>query len=188
MIQLIITGNNIHDTTTNNDDSHNNMTILTIILIATTTTTTTTTTNDISNHKTTDDNHNTSWAGGSRRLGLIRGGGASSGTPRPRTLYGDAVFCDDICLLRELHIILCICILWIYIYFSDPGRAARAGLALVGKGQMGSALMGSLQIFLFFDRGTFLGTPVNLLLSPQKCQGVPFSPICQSSLLLQRPH
>ena len=29
-----------------------------------------------------------------------------------------------------------------------------------------------------FDRGTFLGTPVNLLLSSQKCQGVPFFPVC----------
>ena len=35
-----------------------------------------------------------------------------------------------------------------------------------GKGQMGSALMGSLQISLFLQRD-FLGTPVNLLLSPQ---------------------
>ena len=39
-----------------------------------------------------------------------------------------------------------------------------------------------------FDRGTFWGTPVNLLLSSQKCQGVPLSPICQNQLLLQRPH
>ena len=34
----------------------------------------------------------------------------------------------------------------------------------------------------------FLGTPVNLLLSSQKCPGVPFSPICPNLLLLQRPH
>ena len=40
---------------------------------------------------------------------------------------------------------------------------------------------------MFFDRGT-LGTPVNLLESSQKCQGIPFSLICQNSLLLQRPH
>ena len=33
----------------------------------------------------------------------------------------------------------------------------------------------------------FLGTPVSLLLYSQKCPGVPFCPICQSSLLLQRP-
>ena len=56
-----------------------------------------------------------------------------------------------------------------------------------GKGQMGSALMGSLQI-PSFDRGIFVGTPVDLRLSSQKCQGVPFSPdLCQSELLLQRP-
>ena len=30
--------------------------------------------------------------------------------------------------------------------------------------------------FMFFDRGTFLGTPVNLLSSSQECQGVPFFP------------
>ena len=43
----------------------------------------------------------------------------------------------------------------------------------VGKGQMGSALTGSLQFSRFFD-GDFLGTPVNLFLYSQKCQGVPF--------------
>ena len=42
--------------------------------------------------------------------------------------------------------------------------------------------------FHFFWQRDFLGTPVNLLVSSQKCQGVPFSPICQHSLLLQRPH
>ena len=62
----------------------------------------------------------------------------------------------------------------------------RAARAQVGKGQMGSALMVSLQVSCFCDRD-FWGIPVNLLLSPQKCQGVPFSPICQHSLLLQRP-
>ena len=41
---------------------------------------------------------------------------------------------------------------------------------------------------MFFDRGTFLGTPIHLLLSSQKRQGVPLSPICQNSFLLQRPH
>ena len=51
---------------------------------------------------------------------------------------------------------------------------------------MGSALMRSLQSSCFWQRD-LLGTPVNLLLSSQKCQGVPFSPICQNSLLLKRP-
>ena len=62
----------------------------------------------------------------------------------------------------------------------DPTRAQTARhQRRLGKGQMGSALMGPLRISCFFDRGTFLDTPVNLLLSSQKCQGVPFSPICQ---------
>ena len=53
------------------------------------------------------------------------------------------------------------------------------------KGQMGSAQMGSLQFLLsFFDRN-FLGTPVNLLLSSQKCQGVP--PIYQNSYFCSGP-
>ena len=51
-------------------------------------------------------------------------------------------------------------------------------LTLFGKGQMGSALMGSLQITYLFDRD-FWVTPVDLLLSSQNCQGVPFSAICQ---------
>ena len=51
---------------------------------------------------------------------------------------------------------------------------------------MGSALMGSLRISCFFDRD-FLATLVNLLLAYQNCQGVPFSPIRQKPLLLQRP-
>ena len=42
----------------------------------------------------------------------------------------------------------------------------------LGKGQMGSALMGPLQISC---GGDLLGTPVNRFVS-QKCQGVPFSP------------
>ena len=56
-----------------------------------------------------------------------------------------------------------------------------------GKGQMGSALMGSMHISCFLTGGP-LGTPGNLLLSPQKCQGVHFSLICRNSLLLQRSH
>ena len=40
---------------------------------------------------------------------------------------------------------------------------------LLGKGQMGSAL-------------TFWVLPFNLCLSSQKCQGVPFSPICQQNI------
>ena len=52
----------------------------------------------------------------------------------------------------------------------------------VGKGHLGSALMGSLQISCFSAEGLFEYPRVKLLLSSQKCQGVPFSSI------LQRPH
>ena len=48
--------------------------------------------------------------------------------------------------------------------------------------QMGSALMVSLQIYCFFTEG-LLGTPINLLVYFRKCQGVPYSPICQNALL-----
>ena len=63
-------------------------------------------------------------------------------------------------------------------------RPAERRRGVVGKGQMRSALI--IANLLFFDRD-LLGTPVNLLLPSQKCQGVPFSPICRNSLLLQRP-
>ena len=66
-----------------------------------------------------------------------------------------------------------------------PGhqRAAHAAVApsvrvggRLGKGQMGSsALVGSLLILCFLTEG-LLGTPVNMHLYSQKCQGVPFSP------------
>ena len=50
---------------------------------------------------------------------------------------------------------------------------------------MGSALLGSRQVLNnVLLTGILLGTPVNLLVSSQKCQGVPFSPICQKSLLI----
>ena len=58
-------------------------------------------------------------------------------------------------------------------------RSSRRRGGGLGKGQMGSALMGSLQLFMFFDRGTFrVIILVNILLSPQKLQGERFSSIC----------
>ena len=39
--------------------------------------------------------------------------------------------------------------------------------------------------FMCFERGNFWVLP---LISSQKCQGVPFSPIYRNDLLLQRPH
>ena len=43
-------------------------------------------------------------------------------------------------------------------------------------------------IMVPFSRRNFLGTPVNLILPSPKWQGVPSSPTCRNSLLLQRPH
>ena len=58
-----------------------------------------------------------------------------------------------------------------------------------GKGQMGVSTNGvSADCMCFFDRGTFRVFPFTYLYICQKCQGVPFSPIRQNSLLLQRPH
>ena len=57
----------------------------------------------------------------------------------------------------------------------------------VQKGTNGVSTDGVTASFMCFDRD-FLGTPVNLLLYSQKCQGTPFYTICQNSLLLQRPH
>ena len=59
-------------------------------------------------------------------------------------------------------------------------RSGRRGRWLFGKGQMGWALMGVTANFMFFDRD-FWGAPIKLLVSSQKCQGVPFSPIRQNA-------
>ena len=78
--------------------------------------------------------------------------------------------------------------IYIYIYTyrrprvpdHPPQRHLAALAAVLRKGQMGFALMGSPQwghcrFHVFFQRN-FLGTPVYLLLCFQNCQGVPFAP------------
>ena len=72
------------------------------------------------------------------------------------------------------------------------GSAARRGSrstssAALGKGQMGSALTGSLH-FLCFLTGNFWVLLLTYLFLPRKCQCLPFSPILQNKWLLQRPH
>ena len=68
-------------------------------------------------------------------------------------------------------------------------RAARHGThPELGKGQIGSALLGSLQMLCLLTEALFFGAPVDLLLYSKTCQGVPFSSICQNPLLLPRPH
>ena len=55
-------------------------------------------------------------------------------------------------------------------------RNSSRAAAPIGKGHMGSALMGSLQSSCFLTEGLLGVLPVNLLLSSQKWQGVPFFP------------
>ena len=54
--------------------------------------------------------------------------------------------------------------------------------AVVGKGRMGSALMGSLQISRFLTEGLFGGTPVNLRFIFPKMPGCTFFPNLSKSL------
>ena len=74
--------------------------------------------------------------------------------------------------------------------FKPPGKAGKPLKAVLcvseelGEGRMGSALNGVTANVTLSNRGSFWVPP----LSSQKCQGVPFSPNCQDSLLLQRPH
>ena len=56
------------------------------------------------------------------------------------------------------------------------------------KGTDGVSTNGFAANLMLFDRVTFWVLPLTEVLSSQKCQGVPFSPICQNLLLLQRPH
>ena len=82
-------------------------------------------------------------------------------------------------------------------YFERRGRAARGGaprrlpqlpphrgqglgLRRSERDENGVGTDGVAADVMCFERGTFWGTPVNLLLSFQKCQGVPFSSICQN--------
>ena len=113
-----------------------------------------------------------------------------------RRLYVYISLSLSLCIYIYIYVYVYVYVyIYIYIYVGrlqdapgDP-RAAGAGL---GEGRMGSALLGSLQCSCFLTGKLFgcyfLGAPVNLLLSSQKCQGVPFFAICQTSLLLQRPH
>ena len=55
------------------------------------------------------------------------------------------------------------------------------------KGTNGVSTDGVSANFMQFFPRDFRGTPVNLLLSSRKCQGAPFSAICQNQLLLRRP-
>ena len=65
----------------------------------------------------------------------------------------------------------------------------RAGRSKpIRKGTNGVSTNGVTVNFVFFEQRDLLGTPVNILLFSQKCQGLPFSPTRQHLLLLQRPY
>ena len=70
---------------------------------------------------------------------------------------------------------------------NDNDNKAAATDHLSERDKWGQHSWGHRKLMFFLQRD-FWGTPVNLLLYSQKRQGAPFSPICQSSLLLQRPH
>ena len=55
------------------------------------------------------------------------------------------------------------------------------------KGTNGVSTNGVTANVMLFDKGTFLVLLLICFSSSQTCQGVPFSPIFQNSLLLQRP-
>ena len=93
--------------------------------------------------------------------------------------------------------------IYIYIYYTSThihiytyrdicrereGLQAHPRELSIRKGTNGVSTNGVTANFMVFDRGTFGCTPVSLLLSSQKCQGVPFAPTCQNSSFLQRPH
>ena len=69
---------------------------------------------------------------------------------------------------------------YVYHYLIKPGGAR--------KGTNGFSTNGVTAFLLFFDTGTFWVLPLAYLFIFPKVPGRTFSPICQSSLLLQRPH
>ena len=79
-----------------------------------------------------------------------------------------------ICIIVIIIIILLLIIIIIIlaevlqarvVSWPEPGESVYGGL---GKGQMGSELMGSLYLFKMFFDSQFLGTPFSLLLPSQK--------------------
>ena len=65
----------------------------------------------------------------------------------------------------------------------------RRSRKVLAKGQMGSAQheWGHCKSHVACQRDC-LGTPLNLLLSSQKCQGVPFSPTCLTVIVVYKSY
>ena len=85
-----------------------------------------------------------------------------------------------ICIYTHTYACIGICMLYSWLLCRGMGSSR--------KGANGVSTKRVTAFCCFFGQRDFLVTPVNLLLSTQKCQGVPFSPICQNCLLLQRPY
>ena len=83
----------------------------------------------------------------------------------------------------HIYIYIYIYIYYTYMYSSSPRPRGRV---FIGKGQMGSALMASLQVSCFLTEGLLVGFSRSPTFIFPKCQGVPFSPILSNSLLLLR--
>ena len=62
----------------------------------------------------------------------------------------------------------------------DKNTADSTELGELGKGLMGSALMGSLRIPCLFDRGTFWVLPLTYFCLPKSANTYLFPPICQN--------
>ena len=77
--------------------------------------------------------------------------------------------------------VLCECLL------RDPGIAEPA-CRLHRKGTNGVSTNEVTANFMFFDRGTFWVLPLTYFDLPKIARAYPFSPICQNSVLLRRPH
>ncbi len=58
----------------------------------------------------------------------------------------------------------------------------------IRKGTNGVSTNGVTANFMFFDRGTFWVLPLTYFYLPKSARAYLFYPICQNSLLLQRPH
>ena len=72
-----------------------------------------------------------------------------------------------------------------YIYIYIYTHTYVIACTYIRRGVKGVSTNGVTANFQFFAEG-LVGRC--LLLSPQKCQGVPFSPIGRNSVLQQRPH
>ena len=73
---------------------------------------------------------------------------------------------------------------------ASPGATPSSWAAFasgIRKGTSGVSTNGVTANLMCFDSGTFFGTPVNLLLSSQKCQGVPVPQSVKLGCFCSRP-